>query len=565
MKVSLNGIWKFLPVGMDDGRNWAQVDLNYTTKMLPEKYWFEINVPSFWAGGGYFNAYGKDVYLLGNPPSPFPSLSGIAWYRKKIGLPSFNPAIGERVFFHFDGIMCGAEFYLNGTFIGEHIGSYTEFEVEGTAAVRWDEENILAIKVKSIENYFKKEGGFFKAYTSPGSTRKGGGIWKRCYCEIRPIYHLSKTLIDTDLSGFRVRSCVDRDLPGNTCILWELKEENKTLPLLKGEQIIENGKGIFFRVECPDAKPWSPESPDLYDLSLELITSACKCRHNFKIGFRTFSIENEKFLLNGRPYAIFGVSHPPDHLIPDDRTYIRKFLGFLKEAGVRLITWSEEPAPVAWLEEMDRIGILSLELSAMQWRTPVIDIAVRELKEFVYQQYNHPCVVAWAIGHECSYQEHFDAAGHPPPHNTLKGYFGTLYDVIRNIDPARPILNDYHTSATVVGGDFDSLTTYTGWYFRTVKSLETCFGTGTFDDRSCSRRGTTALSICRQQHQWQVCESPPALDIHGTCGSLFRPGRWSSASGCCQDAADRANKTFAQRNNQDNIAGIQGGFRKNHP
>jgi beta-galactosidase/beta-glucuronidase len=66
-------------------------------------------------------------------------------------------------------------------------------------------------------------------------------------------------------------------------------------------------------IDVPDAKPWSPESPHLYDLRLELLDAkeGVIDRVGSYAGRRRVHLENGRFRLNNRPIFLRHRNHPP--------------------------------------------------------------------------------------------------------------------------------------------------------------------------------------------------------------------------------------------------------------
>ena len=73
----------------------------------------------------------------------------VSWYRKH-----FRPEDGFRgkdVLVEFQGVMTVADVYLNGRLLGHHEGGYTPFTIDLTPALKFDAENVLAVRVDSRE------------------------------------------------------------------------------------------------------------------------------------------------------------------------------------------------------------------------------------------------------------------------------------------------------------------------------------------------------------------------------------------------------------------------------
>ena len=77
----------------------------------------------------------------------------------------------------------------------------------------------------------------------------------------------------------------------------------------------------------------TPATPNLYTLTVELsrnkqvLDSA-----SMAIGFRTFEVSGERFLLNGKPYRWLGANMGP-HGLPNDRALAHKFTSLMKEGN----------------------------------------------------------------------------------------------------------------------------------------------------------------------------------------------------------------------------------------
>src|SRR3954452_8868248 len=70
-------------------------------------------------------------------------------YRRHFVLP--EGLKDRRIFVDFEGVMAAATVTLNGETLGEHRGGYTPFSIELSGAVRWGEDNVLAVEVDSTE------------------------------------------------------------------------------------------------------------------------------------------------------------------------------------------------------------------------------------------------------------------------------------------------------------------------------------------------------------------------------------------------------------------------------
>jgi beta-galactosidase len=124
--LSLNHKWLFsnkvLPNGHSstfDDRNFAQVTIPHTNKMLP------------WHG------FDDKEYEF------------VSLYRRHFTMP---PGLnGRRVFIDFGGVMTAAKVTINGHTFAEYRGGYTPFSFELTPHLNWRGDNVLAVEVDSTE------------------------------------------------------------------------------------------------------------------------------------------------------------------------------------------------------------------------------------------------------------------------------------------------------------------------------------------------------------------------------------------------------------------------------
>src|SRR5450759_210296 len=130
--VCLNGEWDFMPMGAYSGDGSKPDALTYP----PEGKWAakKIRVPASWnnvIGEFDFPQYGQGLHK--------------AWYRKSIVIP--ESMAGQRIFLDFTEVSYDANVYLNGTFVGRHIGDALAFDFDITPCAKVGQTNILEVGV----------------------------------------------------------------------------------------------------------------------------------------------------------------------------------------------------------------------------------------------------------------------------------------------------------------------------------------------------------------------------------------------------------------------------------
>ncbi len=278
----------------------------------------------------------------------------LMWYRKKITLPeSFK---GKRTLLHFGAVDWECKVYINKKEVGGHLGGYCPFTIDITDALI-DGENELVVRVfdptdEGWQNRGKQASeshGFWYTATS--------GIWQTVWMEaVRENYIASyKATPDIDKGVIAIKT----DAVG---------EGSLKIKIYDGETLV-NEKEISCdeAVEVPDMKLWSPESPFLYDFTLELskdgeVTDSIKGY----FGMRKYSIGEyegyNRLFLNNEPYfqrglldqgywSDGGMTPPTDEAMIYD---IEK----MKDLGFNMLRKHIKVESARWYYHCDRLGML---------------------------------------------------------------------------------------------------------------------------------------------------------------------------------------------------------------
>ena len=137
-------------------------------------------------------------------------------------------------------------------------------------------------------------------------------------------------------------------------------------------QLVAQGQGdaaaspLTLEIENPIL--WSPESPFLYDLEVELLRKdEVVDRVSSYFGMRKFSLEKDsrghlRFCLNGEPTFLYGPldqGYWPDGLYtPPTDEALQWEIRFLKEAGFNMLRKHIKVEPARYYAHCDRIGII---------------------------------------------------------------------------------------------------------------------------------------------------------------------------------------------------------------
>ncbi len=154
---------------------------------------------------------------------------------------------------------------------------------------------------------------------------------------------------------------------------------------------------------------WSPEHPDLYRLSVTLNSPSGQDKLETDIGFRSLTVQGNKFLLNGRPLVLKGVAR---HGLYADQGYtlteeqIERDFRMIKSLGANAVRLVHYPHAPPEIDEAARDGILVTEESGLTWidfrKAPrsTIETGISNLERVVQRDWNNPAFFAILLANE---------------------------------------------------------------------------------------------------------------------------------------------------------------------
>lgn len=353
------------------------------------------------------------------PFSPETPLSGVGrvlepseylHYEKRFDIPSnFNKG---RVFIHFGAVDQIADVYLNGVHIGSHSGGYTPFSFEITDNIK-EGENRLNVTVRDFSDtkqYSRGKQKFNRGgiWYSPQS-----GIWQTVWLESTPKEYLHSVKITPDFDNEQVRFDFEADA-------------EVLVSVYDGDMLIAETAEKVVRI--PDFKPWSPESPFLYNV----VFSCGKDRVRSYFGMRKFSVGKDengmpRLFLNNKPYFHNGLLdqgyYPDGFLTPPSNEAMEYDVKTVKKMGFNMLRKHIKIEPLLWYHYCDVNGILvwqdmvngggkyGLEVSVLPFIGVNLDDTnyktfkrtdasqresyYKELREMLDALYNCPCIAVW--------------------------------------------------------------------------------------------------------------------------------------------------------------------------
>ncbi len=303
---------------------------------------------------------------------PFPiesALSGVKrqlqpderlWYRRTFTLdPDWG---GGRVLLHFGAVDWSCRVFVNGTPVGAHQGGYDPFTFDISEALR-EGENELVVSIydpgdaQPIQRGKQVLKPNFIWYTTIS------GIWQTVWLEHVHDTYIGKIKLtpDIDRQTLRVEAEVINPKTGLT-LKARILDQGKTLANGTGSP----RKPLTIPLENP--KLWSPDSPHLYDLTLDLQANGEVIDSvESYFGMRKYSLDrdtdgNLRFCLNNQPLFLYGPldqGYWPDGLYtpPSDEAMLWE-INFIKEAGFNMLRKHIKVEPARYYAHCDRAGLI---------------------------------------------------------------------------------------------------------------------------------------------------------------------------------------------------------------
>lgn len=188
----------------------------------------------------------------------------------------------------------------------------------------------------------------------------------------------------------------------------------------------------------PNAEPWSPGNPKLYDLELRLCTRDGQevDRVMTYVGFRRIEIRNGSYRLNGQPMffasALDQGYYPAGLYTPPNDAALRQDVQWAKLYGLNGVRKHQIVAEPRFYYWCDRLGLLVWAEMA-DWGTDFFQTEkfLRQWTACVRRDLNHPCIITWVPTNE------WTSPGDP----RVSQIKACLYQATKALDPTRPVID----------------------------------------------------------------------------------------------------------------------------
>ncbi|RKD90886.1 beta-galactosidase small subunit-related protein [Mangrovibacterium diazotrophicum] len=421
--ILLNGNWKFFYSDVPEG-----IPSDFFEMDFDDSEWDLIEVPSNWEMKGYGDRMFRNISLgyqyaqseaarqnAGEfavvPPKVPKEYNPTGAYRKSFDLPADWQ--GQEVFLHFEKIASASFVWVNGQEVGYNEGAQEPSEYNITSYLKPGKNEIAVFVLKFSDGYYLEGQDYWRL----------AGIFDDVWVYASPEVRLFDWQVITDFD----ESYTDSKLSLNIDIknYGESTKDYKLNATLErsGRKIASFGSSKFSVKKgrqtinlselIKQPEKWTSETPNLYDLKMELLDNEGKIIDQIqtKVGFQKTEIIGNVFYLNGVPVKLNGTNthmqHPEMGHVVDEET-IRKDMELLKQFNFNLVRISHYPPVNRYLELADEYGLFIVdevgnECHATQYVSDMPEYTEMyrdRTRKAVLRDRNHPSILFWSAGNE---------------------------------------------------------------------------------------------------------------------------------------------------------------------
>lgn len=331
--TNLNGLWKFA--------------VTKNTAARPSEWESEILVPF---------ALETPLSGVGRRLEP----SEVIWYHHEFNLKA---APKDRLLLNFEGVDYKCMVWVNGEMVGDHIGGNLPFGFDITDAAKRGKNSIeLRVVDGTDDPDLYQLRGKQKRNNSGIWYTPSSGIWATVWLEEVANTYIDRLEVLADMHGqLKAKAHLD-GADQDVQLKVTVSDDGK---VVKKQDGFQNTVSL----SIPNAKLWSPDSPNLYDLEFELfdkdgnlldtVTSYTGLR---SVGKAVDANGNWQFTLNGKKIFHWGPLDqgwwPGSFLNPPADEAIVWEMEYLKAAGFNMIRKHKKAEPRRYYYHADKIGML---------------------------------------------------------------------------------------------------------------------------------------------------------------------------------------------------------------
>ena len=317
------------------------------------------------------------------------------WYRKTLTLPA--DWAGKRVLFHIGACDYYTKVWVNGQYMGDHIGGYVAFSYDITKALK-EGENTITVGVEDHLRTGTQPGGKQSMlYHSYGcSYTRTTGIWQTTWLECVPTDYIASTKYYPDIE--RGKLVIEALTIGGEGMTLTAKATYEGKDMGVGTTVVHGGKALV-EVPLDELHLWEVGNGRLYDLTLTMGEDTV----DSYFGMRKIECRDGFFYLNGKavfqrlvldqgfyPDGIYTASTLSELEADIDRSLAMGFNGARLHQKVfepLFLSLCDKKGYIVWGEHANWCLDISREAAYQNFLPEWCEIMARD--------FNHPAIIGW--------------------------------------------------------------------------------------------------------------------------------------------------------------------------
>lgn len=362
--------------------------------------WTTIPVPSNWELQGF------GVYNYGRGNNEFSDETGT--YRHSFEVPAAWE--GRTVNIVFEGVMTDTRVTINGQSAGAvHQGGFYEFKYDISELLNYGSDNQLEVIVKNWSdnesvNSAERQADYWVF----------GGIYRPVYLEAKPRSHIDWTAVDARADGGFSLQVYLNNIERSGTVEGQIQTLNgQPVGDPFSAAIGPGSEHVELTTQIDEPRLWSPETPDLYQVQLELVHGASRHRPGpVRFGFRTVEVRaGDGIYVNGARVTFRGVNRhsfwPESGRCTSPELSVRD-VQLMKDMNMNTVRMSHYPPDKHFLDACDSLGLFVFDELA-GWQTSYdTEVGEKLVREMIIRDVNHPSIIVWDNGNEGGWNSELD-------------------------------------------------------------------------------------------------------------------------------------------------------------
>lgn len=341
------------------------------------------------------------------------------WYHKTFRAP----AAREVALLKINKAQFGTAVWLNGRKLGEYSGCFTASYFLLNETLRWEQENTLVIRIGAhpavLPDTYPTGSDFEKIKWAPGIYDSVSLIF--CDNPVIESVQVAPRLASSEITiQTKVKNYATTPAQFNLSHGVKTWRSGAALPAMTAVAVRldpREEKTVTQSLAMPGAREWTPEDPFLYEL--RTLTKGDEVLTRFGMREFRFDAATGRAYLNGQIYYLRGSNitlhrffeDPLCQDLPWNDAWVRKLLGELpKQMHWNYFRFCIGPVPERWLDICDEVGLL-IQNEFFVWtgkpewypgysRQHDPDEMIRQYRDWMRDNWNHPSVVVWDANNE---------------------------------------------------------------------------------------------------------------------------------------------------------------------